>query len=237
MSIRINLLRKFDIRPNIKTYIPNIKKSFGYNFFMDITVLSIVSIYAAIILMICIILFYLVLLFLTTNIFNMIFINLAFKDYDIMAAITGIICFFIFFYLSCKTNNINQKTIFSILGFMFYVSFTVDLIVGYFLPKIDTNLEESVLYYIIIMCTYFFTSSLIYSIIYIYKNNKSYYLNIHTKFIIKIIYVTLYFIFTLLPIFIIYLLYINTPVMFLLICISTICVLFLFMITIVIVNI
>lgn len=236
MSKRINLLRKFDIRPNVKTYIPKDDKSYFFNFFMDTVSVSAVSIYASIILTICIVLFYFIIMSLIIRALHLISINLS-NDYNIVSAVIGIICLFVFSYLSHKTSNIKQRTLFSLLGFLFYVLLTVDLISDYFLSKIDTDLEEGIVYMIIIVCTYFLVVSIIYSLIYLYQNNKSYYFHTKTKPITKMIYIIFYFIFTLLPIFIIYLLYFNTPVMLLVIYISIIFALFLFMIALVLINI
>ncbi len=236
MSKRINLLRKFDIRPNVKTYIPKDNKSYVFNFFMDTVSVSVVSIYASIILTICVVLLYFIIMSLIIRAFHIMSINLS-NDYNIVSAVIGIISLFVFYYLSHKTSNIKQRTLFSFLGFLFYALLTVGLISDYFLSKIDTDLEEGIIYMMIIVCTYFLVVSIIYSLIYLYQNNKSYYFHTNTKLTIKMIYIIFYTIFTLLPILIIYLLYFNTPVMLLLICISIICALFLFLMTLVLLNI
>lgn len=236
LSKRINLLRKFDIRPNVKTYIPKDDKSYFFNFLMDTVSVSAVSIYASIILTICIVLFYFIILSLIIRALHFISINLS-NDYNIVSAVIGIISLFVFSYLSHKTSNIKQRTLFSFLGFLFYALLTVGLISDYFLSKIDTDLEEGIIYMIIIVCTYFLVVSIIYSLIYLYQNNKSYYFHTKTKLTTKMIYIIFYFIFTLLPILIIYILYFNTPVMLLVICISIICALFLFLMALVLLNI
>lgn len=236
MSRRINLLRKFDVRPNIKTYLPKNDKSYIFNFFIDIVNVGIVGIYASIILMICIIIVYFVIMSLLSHVLYIMSINIH-NDYTTIKAVAGMICLFIFSYMSYKSKNIKQQTGFSLLGLTLYIFLTVDLVNNYFLSKIDTNLEEGIAYTIIILCTYIFIVTIIYSIIYLYKNNKSYYFNNKTKFTRKVIYIISYFIFTLLPLLIIYLISFNTPVKFILICISTISILFLFMVSLVLANI